>query len=113
MASKINLDKKRMHVTNTHPSGVVDVDTIFEFTQEEDMVYAKYAGGGIKLGYLVGKLTGRDLEFRYTQIQKSGVLDGGHSMCKVRQTVDGVVRIEEHFEWESRQGEGINIFEEV
>jgi hypothetical protein len=113
MATKISLDKKRMHVTNTHPSGVVDSDTIFEFTQEDEVVHATYKGGGVKLGFLIGKLTGKDLEFRYTQIQTNGVLDGGHSMCKVRQTVDGIVRIEEHFEWESRQGEGINIFEEV
>jgi hypothetical protein len=67
-----------MHVTNTHPSGVVTSDTIFEFTQEEDVVSAKYTGGGIKLGYLIGKLEGKDLGVQLFSNSKERNLDGGY-----------------------------------
>ena len=87
--------------------------TIFEFSQVEEMVTAQYSGGGIVNGYLIGKLNGSELEFRYVQLQKNGTLDGGNSNCEAKILNEGRLQIVEHFKWESRACTGANIFEEI
>ena len=102
-----------MHVTKTDGIGVVNSDTYFDFKQEGYIVTASYKGGGINTGYLIGKLNNNKLEFRYAQLQTDGKLDGGHSSCEVNVLEDGRMQIVEHFQWESREGTGTNIFEEI
>ena len=113
LKNSIKLDNIRMNVTETDANGLVNADTIFEFTQDGSMVTAKYAGGGIQTGFLVGVLNGNSLTFRYAQLQTDGKLDGGQSVCEVSKTEDGRIRLVEHFQWESRPGTGINVFEEI
>ena len=113
MDKAISLDGKRMHVTKTAGIGVVNSDTYFDFKQEGSTVTASYSGGGIETAYLVGKLIDNNFEFRYAQLQTDGNLDGGHSNCEVNVLQDGRTQIVEHFQWESREGTGTNIIEEV
>lgn len=101
-----------MHVINTAEAGVVNVDTIFQFHQHASEVWADYAGGKIRRGSLIGTLDGASLIFRYCQLQSDGVLDGGKSVCEVRER-DGRIQIVERFQWESRPGTGENVFEEL
>lgn len=103
----------RMHVTQTDPNGVVNADTYFDFSQHEDVVEARYAGGGVQVGYLVGVLNDHTLTFRYAQLDQSGQLDGGASTGEVQRLPDGRLQLIEHFEWASRDGVGTNVFEEI
>ncbi len=109
---KINLDGVKMNVVSTSPNGVVDAETVFHFHQEGDAVWAEYEGGQIQRGFLVGILEGSTLKFRYCQGQTDGDLDGGASVGEVGLN-NGRVRIVERFDWASREGGGINIFEEL
>lgn len=109
---KINLDGLRMNVVSTSPNGVVNAETVFEFHQEADAVWATYAGGRIQHGFLVGTLEGDSLRFKYCQRQHDGVLDGGSSIGNV-QIRNGRTRIIERFDWASREGGGENIFEQI
>jgi hypothetical protein len=61
------LHGRRMRVTSTDSGGVVSGETILEFEQTSDVVSARYRGGTIIGGYLVGKLdpTGTSLRFCY------------------------------------------------
>lgn len=113
MKNSISLDGIKMHVASTAESGEVNSETLFEFIQEGSVVSAKYTGGKIKLGYLVGIMNLDKFDFRYTQVDEDGRLDGGYSTCEVSRMDDGRIRIFEHFKWESREGTGINIFEEI
>lgn len=111
--SVVSLDGVRMHVVATAEAGVVNADTYFTFTQRGSVVSAQYAGGRIELGFLVGVISGGSLQFRYAQLDTAGKLDGGSSVCELTRTLDGKVRLIEHFQWESREGGGVNVFEEV
>ncbi len=107
------LDGRRMRAVAKANGGEVGGDTVFTFTQEGDAVWARYAGGAVRIGYLVGRLAAARLVFRYAQVNRMGEVHGGHSTCEVATTSDGRIRILEHFRWESRPGSGTNVLEEV
>ena len=112
--NSISLDKVKMNVVNTSPNGVVNKDTIFVFSQSNEIVSAEYMGGKIVKGFLIGRLENSKLSFSYCQLQEDGKLDSGLSYCDVSITDKGKMRMIEHFEWSSRGGEsGENIFEEL
>ena len=102
-----------MNVIQTSPNGVVNSETIFSFTQEENLVSANYSGGNIQKGFLIGILKNYELEFRFVQIQINGKLDGGFSKCSIKLNENGKLQLVEHFFWESQEGSGTNIFEEI
>lgn len=114
-AIQFSLDKIKMNVVKTDETGVVNHETIFHFSQDEDRVFAEYQGGKIQMGYLVGKLAADNrLVFTYCQMQKDGKLDNGVSDCELSKNEDGKLVLIERFEWKSRPGEfGINIFQEI
>src|ERR1700677_2387891 len=114
MMLMINLDKVKMNVIQTAENGVVNNDTIFTFTQHDNIVYGEYVGGKIKKGFLVGQNNSNALKFSYCQLQTDGTLDNGISSCEISIETMGKIRLIEHFEWKSRPGElGVNIFQEI
>lgn len=113
MEKQISLDGIRMRVVSTAEGGEVNTETLFEFTQDGSVVSARYAGGKVRLGYLVGMMSSEGLRFRYAQIDNSGRLDGGYSTCEIGRTAEGRVQLAEHFKWDSREGSGTNIYEEI
>lgn len=108
----INLHGLIMNAVETDPCGVISSETIFEFEQIDTFVTAQYKGGKIRQGYLVGNLSVNKLDFRYCQIQVDGTLDSGSSQCDVLLS-DGLVQINEYFSWESREGQGRNVIQEM
>jgi hypothetical protein len=111
--SKFDLNNLIMNAVKTAENGVINEDTIFEFSQFKTHVSAKYSGGSIEKGYLVGILSENNLEFRYCQMQVDETLDSGHSFGEVRLSENGLIQIVEKFEWESRPGSGTNIIQEL
>lgn len=109
----ISLDKIKMNVVATGDGGEVNDETVFRFAQDGEFVSAEYSGGGVRIGFLVGTISGAKLCFRYVQIGESGHLDSGHSICEIKRRNDGKIRLIEHFAWDSREGTGINVFEEI
>jgi hypothetical protein len=103
----------RMRAVETAGTGQVDGDTLFIFSQHGNTVSARYAGGTVELGYLVGSLATGVLVFRYCQIDRQGAVHGGRSVCDVTRLSDGRIRLREHFHWESREGQGTNVLEQV
>lgn len=112
---QFTLEGVKMNVVKTADNGVVNQDTIFFFSQKENVVSAEYQGGKILKGFLVGKLsTQNQLEFSYCQMQLDGKLDNGLSSCQLSKNDEGKLILIEHFEWKSRPGEfGTNIFQEL
>src|ERR1700757_5058425 len=108
----VSLAGKNMRVLATGSTGIVGDGTILRFNQAGNIVWAEYSGGRIAKGPLVGVRDGDLLHFHYSQQYFYGAIDTGRSRAFVREA-DGRLRIEEHFEWESREGSGVNIFEEI
>ena len=109
----IILDRIKMNVIKTAENGVVNHETIFHFSQKDEIVSAEYQGGKILKGFLVGKLSIQNqLEFSYCQMQVDDKLDNGVSICQLSKNENGKIILTEHFEWKSRPGEfGVNIFQ--
>ncbi len=107
-----NLDGLRMNAPVTAPGGVINAETIFEFTQTGNITEARYAGGRVTVGHLVGVVSGDSLEFRYAQVHDDGSLHGGHSSCTLERADDGKVRIVERYTWAGGET-GTNVIQEL
>lgn len=109
-----SLNDVKMNVIQTDSYGVVNEETIFLFTQRENIVSASYSGGKIKQGYLVGTLSENKLVFSYCQLQNDGKMDNGQSSCELTINENGKLMLTENFTWASKDGlSGINIFREL
>lgn len=108
----MRLHGRVMYVSSTADQGVVGADTLLRLHQTGARVYGRYAGGAIVRGCLVGRVEGAELVFRYAQVEASGEIHAGHSVCEVLSQPDGRARIVEHFTWSTRSGSGINVFDE-
>jgi hypothetical protein len=109
----MNLDQVVMYVSSTDEQGVVGQGTHLRFLQKGSRVMARYNGGAVSRGCLVGTLSGSQLLFRFAQVEASGEIHGGRSVCEVDRRPDGRIRIVEHFAWRTRPGFGTNVFEEM
>jgi hypothetical protein len=109
----MNLDGAVMYVSSTDDRGVVDAKTRLYFIQKGSRVFARYAGGRVKRGCIVGTISESELVFRYTQLEGSGQIHCGRSVCEVQWSEEAGLRVIEHFTWSSRCGGGTNIFAEI
>lgn len=113
MTDDVSLDGRTLvGVTNTD-DGEVSGDTTFHFEQEGDRIYARYDGGDILDGHLVGTVDGNRWDIRYTQINSAHETATGHSVGVIEVLDDGRVRVEDEWEWESQDGSGASVLEEV
>lgn len=93
---------------------VISGDTLFEFEQTGDLFSARYRGGEIADGYLIGRRhAGGVLEFRYVQADRTAHIDAGESTGVLDRQPDGRLQLVENFQWITRPGAGRNVLEEV
>jgi hypothetical protein len=109
----MNLNGLSFQVSVTAHNGVVSSDTRLDLNQRGNRILGRYQGGSIERGYLVGSIAGRRLRFRFCQREKIGGIHGGRSNCFLDILSDGRLRIREHFIWATRDGVGVNIFDQV
>lgn len=107
------LNDLRMRVIEASGNSAVSNDTVFTFQQHGPMVTAQYAGGDVLCGFLVGQRTATSLLWRYIQFATDGKLDAGRDSCVIRRGASGRLQIVEHYHWETRDGTGTNVLEEV
>jgi hypothetical protein len=109
----MNLNGLSFQVSATAATGVVSSDTRLALLQRGNRILGRYQGGSIQRGYLVGCIMGRTIHFRYSQRETAGGIHGGRSISFLEVLSDGRLRIEEHFTWKTRNGGGVNIFEQL
>ncbi|MFH8465761.1 hypothetical protein [Streptomyces sp. NPDC017991] len=93
--------------------GQVGTRTRFSYHEKDGEIWAGYAGGDVVRGHLVGTREGDRLDFRYVQLKTDGTTSSGHCVSQVAETPDGRVRLAETWEWESQEGGGTSVVEEV
>ncbi|HLL34589.1 MAG TPA: hypothetical protein VK545_11995 [Streptomyces sp.] len=93
--------------------GQVGTRTRFRYHERDGEIWADYEGGDIARGYLVGTRRGDRLDFRYVQLKHDGTTSCGHCVSRVVELPDGRVRLEETWEWESQEGSGTSVVEQV
>ena len=85
----IRLAGKKFRDLSTSSAGAADDHTLFEFHEKAAVAYARYVGGSIRIGFLVGAFSDERLRLRYVQIDHAGRVYSGHSVCDLERTVGG------------------------
>jgi hypothetical protein len=93
--------------------GQVGTGTRFAYRERDGRIWASYKGGDVVRGHLVGTRAGDRLDFRYVQLTADGSTSSGHCVSTVSELPDGRVRLDETWEWESRDGSGTSVVEEI
>ena len=108
----VDMDGRVLRPAAAVEGGQVTPETEFRFRQSGDMVWGRYSGGGIRLGFFVGTNDGRTVSFRYSQLDTLGETASGSSVDRIEALPDGRVRLHESWQWDSRDGSGTSILEE-
>ena len=113
--SKINYDNKTFASVQNSKTGEVGAETHFQYHQRDDLVWAEYAGGAIRFGSLIAKVTDGDcLEMRYQHLNIKGELMTGKCFSTPEILADGRIRLFEKWQWTSSDfSEGTGIVEET
>ncbi|MEV4416035.1 hypothetical protein [Catellatospora sp. NPDC049609] len=101
-----SLDGCRFAAVSEVVGGEVGTDTVFAYHEQGGEIWAEYAGGAVRRGFLVGTRDGDRLDFRYAQLNTDGDTSTGHCVSTVSELPDGRLRLDETWQWESRPGSG-------
>ncbi|MFI6643821.1 hypothetical protein [Streptomyces sp. NPDC050504] len=93
--------------------GQVGTRTRFTYHERDGRIWAEYEGGDVVRGHLVGTRDGDRLDFRYVQLKHDGGTSSGHCVSMVVELPDGRVRLEETWRWESQEGSGTSVVEQL
>ena len=92
--------------------GEAGAATVFEYHERDGVVWARYEGGAVRLGVLVGTREGDRVEFRYSQLNEAGETASGRGTTTISSLPDGRLRLEEDWAWETKPGAGTSAVEE-
>jgi hypothetical protein len=116
MASRsINYDFRKFVSTANSANGEVSDQTVFHYRQRDDVVWATYEGGDVRLGTLVATVdaSGR-LDMRYSHVNSAGELMTGHCHSNPEVMEDGRLRLHESWQWTSGdKSRGESVVEEI
>ena len=114
-AGRPNYNERRFRVTSNSASGESDGDTLFNYRQQGDLIWATYQGGSVRLGTLVGRVLGDgSLEFRYQHLNKEDQFRSGQCKSTLEILPDGRYRLHERWQWTDPPGDaGESIADEV
>jgi hypothetical protein len=107
-----SLDGRVFRVAEMAEAGEASAATVFEYHEEDGVVWARYQGGAVLLGFLVGTRDGDILDFRYSQLNESGETSNGRCSTTISVLPDGRLRLSEVWAWESKPGAGTSAAEE-
>jgi hypothetical protein len=108
-----SLDGRRFRDVTGDRSGDVGADTVFEYHQDGDVVWARYFGGCIRLGFLVGTRRENALNFRYSHLTTDGETANGRCNSTIALLPDGRLECHEQWQWESRPDSGTSVVREI
>ena len=112
---KFTYDNKVFKSVQNSGTGEVSGETLFYYHQNENLVWAEYAGGEIVFGNLIAKVLENDaLEMRYQHLNRKGELMTGKCVSTPEMLDDGQLRLHENWEWTSGDfSKGASVVEEI
>ena len=108
-----SLEGRRFRGSEMSEEGEAGAATVFEYHEDGDLIWARYAGGAVRLGFLVGTRDADRLDFRYSQLNERGETSNGHCSTTISTLSDGRLRLSEEWAWESKPGAGTSVEDEV
>ena len=97
---QFNLEGKVFTSVSNTDNGEVDERTVFEYHQNEGLIFADYSGGLILKGHLIGKIVDEaQIEFCYQHVNLEGEIMAGkcHSLITVDE--NGKLKMTEDWQW--------------
>jgi hypothetical protein len=113
MIELASLDGRKFCVAEMGAEGEAGSDTVFEYHEQDGIVWARYTGGAVQLGFLVGTRNANRLEFRYSPLNTSGETSSGRCTSTISALADGRLRLTDNWAWESKPGAGTSVHEET
>ncbi|MFB6300832.1 MAG: hypothetical protein ABEH65_11270 [Halobacteriales archaeon] len=108
-----SVDDRIFKSVSNDSDGDVGCDTYFWFDQTDDLIHARYEGGVIRLGHLVGLHTGEKIRFRYTHVTTNDETATGQSTDTIAVLPDDRLRLHEEWSWDPKAGSGTSVIEEL
>ena len=109
-----NFNNKKLRITLIEGSNTeVNEKTIFHFHQENNIIWAEYSGGKVKLGRLLGVVTGNKLNHNYIQINTKDEINSGEGNSLIKINNENKLQIIEEWEWKSQDGKGKSVMTEL
>jgi hypothetical protein len=81
-------------------SSPFDAATELRFRQRDDLVWGRYSGGGVRLGFFVGTADGTALHLRATHLTPDGTPATGEWEGAVALDGDGLVAVRVRWSWD-------------
>jgi hypothetical protein len=113
--SPVGYEGRRFRSVGNSETGEVGPETVFDYSQDGDVVSATYGGGGVRSGFLIATADGEgNLDARYAHVNASGELMTGECRTTPERLPDGRLRLHEEWRWTSGDGSsGRSIVEEI
>jgi hypothetical protein len=112
--TKYNFHKKHFKVVvNDGVDVEVTTQTVFDFYQNEVLVYAEYKGGKVKYGEIFGLIENETVQFYYSQTNLEGGKNQGGSTDEIKVLESGKLQLIDRWEWKNKSGQGFCIMEEI
>lgn len=108
-----SLDGRRFRVSEMEEHEEASAETVFEYHEDGDVVCARYQGGSVRLGFLVGSRNRDRLDLRYSRLNENGQSSSGRCSTTITRLPDGRLRLAEDGAWESKPGSGTSVGEEA
>ena len=111
----INYNTKKFHAIANTSNGETTAETIFNYSQNGNIVTATYAGGNIVQGQLIGIVDNEgNIDMRYQQLNVKGALMTGVCVSKPEIIEGGKIRLHESWQWTcGDKAMGESIIEEI
>ena len=111
----ISYNNKKFKSIENSGSGEVSSETIFEYFQKENILWATYRGGSILLGNIIGTVDeDGKIEMRYQHLSNDGIFKTGKCISTPEFLPNKKIRLHENWEWTSgKNGKGNSIIEEI
>ncbi len=113
--NRINYDGRVFSSVGNSETGEVSAETVFQYHQSNDLIWAEYNGGAIVFGSLLAKVD-KDgvLDMRYQHLNRQGNLMTGVCRSTPEILPDGRIRLFEKWQWTSGDfSEGESVIEEI
>ncbi len=93
-----NLNNKRFRALSNSETGQVDDNTIFNYFQRDNLIWANYSGGQIKCGNLMGTRKGKMLRFNYHHVSDKDEIKSGTCESEIK-TINNKLHLFENWAW--------------
>ena len=106
--------KKQFKVVKNEGEDIeVTEDTVFDFLQNQELIYAEYVGGKVKYGEIFGLIENDQIYFYYSQENLVGGKNQGSSIDQIKRLENNKIQLIDEWEWKNKSGKGVCIMEEI